>query len=78
MSWMTGAGITITKSGTIRRLQRKSIRTLATQLVNYQGREVSLCSYFPGYNYCEPELSDDHVDDMIAMLGAMDRLFNGV
>lgn len=52
-------------------------RPLATQLVNYQGKEVSLCPYFPGYNYCEPELSDDHVDDMIAMLGAMDRLFDG-
>lgn len=53
-------------------------RPLATQLVNYQGREVSLCPYFPGYNYCEPELSDDHVDDMIEMLGAMDRLFDEV
>ncbi len=53
-------------------------RPLAAQLVNYQGKEVNLCPYFPGYNYCEPELSDDQVDDMIAMLGAMDRLFDGV
>lgn len=53
-------------------------RPLATQLVNYQGKEFDLCPYFPGYNYCEPELSDDYVDDMIAMLGAMDRLFDGV
>jgi hypothetical protein len=52
-------------------------RPLATVPVRYGDRELRLCPYFPGYRYCWTALSDGLVDDMIAMLGAMDRLFDG-
>ena len=52
-------------------------RALANIPVDYGGKTQRLCPYFPGYRYCWPELSDELVDDMVAMLGAMDRLFDG-
>jgi hypothetical protein len=52
-------------------------RPLANLPVSYSGRELHLCPYFPGYNYCWTALSDDLVDDMIAMMGFMDWLFEG-
>ncbi len=52
-------------------------RPLANLPVSYNGRELRLCPYFPGYNYCWTALSDGLVDDMIAMLGFMDVLFDG-
>ncbi len=52
-------------------------RPLANVMVNYDGRGIHLCPYFPGYNYCWTELSDGLVDELMAMLGAMDQLFDG-
>ena len=52
-------------------------RPLANLPVSYNGRELRLCPYFPGYRYCWTALSDGLVDDMIAMLGFMDVLFEG-
>ena len=52
-------------------------RPLANLPVSYNGRELRLCPYFPGYSYCWTALSDGLVDDMITMLGFMDVLFEG-
>jgi len=52
-------------------------RPLANMQVSLDGKELRLCPYFPGYTYCWTGLSDDLVDDMIAMLGSMDLLFDG-
>jgi hypothetical protein len=51
-------------------------RPLARITVSYDERELRLCPYFPGYRFCWTSLSDGLVDDMIAMLGFMDRLFD--
>ena len=50
-------------------------RPLATIPVNYGGKTAHLCPYYSGYRYCWPELNDAFVDNMVAMLGAMDWLF---
>jgi hypothetical protein len=52
-------------------------RPLANLPVSYGDKELRLCPYFPGYRYCWTALSDGLVDDMIAMLGFMDLLFDG-
>ena len=51
-------------------------RPLANLPVRYGEKELRLCPYFPGYNYCWTALSDALVDDMIAMLRFMDGLFD--
>ena len=52
-------------------------RPLAALPVSYGGKELRLCPYFPGYRFCWTVLSDGLVDDLIAMLGFMDLLFDG-
>jgi len=51
-------------------------RPLANIRVAHDGRTLRLCPYYPGYSYCWSQLSDEIVDDMIAMLEAMNRLFD--
>ncbi|MCU0520645.1 MAG: hypothetical protein MUF84_08140 [Anaerolineae bacterium] len=52
-------------------------RPLANVPVTYGGKTTRLCPYYPGFSYSWPELNDTLVDNMVAMLRAMDRLFDG-
>jgi hypothetical protein len=52
-------------------------RPLAKMPVSHGGRTYNLCPYFPGYRYCWTSLSEGLVDNMIALLDFMDRLFDG-
>jgi hypothetical protein len=52
-------------------------RPLAHVRVDHNGTSYRLCPYYPGYSYCWEGLSDELVDNCIAMLDYMDRLFDG-
>lgn len=47
-------------------------RPLAAIPVSYRQEEIRLCPHFPGYSYCWSTLTDELVDQMIALLAFMD------
>ncbi len=49
-------------------------RPRAFVTVDHDGRQLPLCTYFPGYSYCWTELNDELVDSLIAFLGFLDGL----
>jgi hypothetical protein len=56
-------------------LDKTGTRPLDNIPVRHGGKTYRLCPFVPGTSYHWPELSDAVVDNMVAMLGAMDRLF---
>lgn len=48
-------------------------RPLAYVPIQFEGESHHLCTYFPGYNYCWPNIDDALADELIRMLDFMDR-----
>jgi len=49
-------------------------RPLACMRVAFEGRELCLCTYFPGYRYCFTRLDGALADKLIALLDFLDGL----
>jgi len=61
------------KCGYCVQTDKSKTRPLAIIPVDYDGNVYSLCTYFPGYNYCWTNIDDNLADELIMMLSFLDR-----
>ena len=54
-------------------LAAKRRTTLVRIPIGYGGEEHSLCPYYPGYRFWWPGVDDALADNVIGLLGFMDR-----